>query len=136
MALINCSACRKQVSDKAESCPNCGHPINQQETTTTHNINTLQTPKPERKSPYLGLVAMGVIILIAILPFHYVFYNGRLHVFPKDNFTFSNTVITNEDVSRIIKQYNNEAFIGKLSMRNDPIVKKLLDKGILIEKEY
>lgn len=30
MALINCSECGKQVSDKAVSCPNCGNPINQQ----------------------------------------------------------------------------------------------------------
>ncbi len=30
MALINCSECGKQVSDKAASCPSCGNPINQQ----------------------------------------------------------------------------------------------------------
>ena len=29
MALIKCSECGKEVSDKAESCPNCGNPINQ-----------------------------------------------------------------------------------------------------------
>lgn len=27
MALINCSECGKQVSDKAVACPNCGAPI-------------------------------------------------------------------------------------------------------------
>lgn len=27
MALINCSECGKEVSDKAASCPNCGNPI-------------------------------------------------------------------------------------------------------------
>ena len=27
MALINCSECGRQVSDKAESCPQCGAPI-------------------------------------------------------------------------------------------------------------
>ena len=27
MALINCPECKKEVSDSAESCPNCGHPI-------------------------------------------------------------------------------------------------------------
>ena len=30
MALISCSECGKQISDKAISCPNCGNPINQQ----------------------------------------------------------------------------------------------------------
>ncbi len=28
MALINCSECSKEVSDKASICPNCGNPIN------------------------------------------------------------------------------------------------------------
>lgn len=28
MALIKCSECGKEVSDKATSCPNCGCPIN------------------------------------------------------------------------------------------------------------
>ena len=31
MALIKCSECEKEVSDKADSCPNCGNPINQQQ---------------------------------------------------------------------------------------------------------
>jgi DNA-directed RNA polymerase subunit RPC12/RpoP len=30
MALINCSECGKEISDKAANCPNCGNPINQQ----------------------------------------------------------------------------------------------------------
>lgn len=27
MALINCQECGKKISDRAESCPNCGCPI-------------------------------------------------------------------------------------------------------------
>ena len=27
MALINCPECAKQISDKAGSCPHCGHPM-------------------------------------------------------------------------------------------------------------
>jgi len=29
MALIKCSECKKEISDKAQSCPNCGNPVNQ-----------------------------------------------------------------------------------------------------------
>lgn len=29
MALLNCPECGKEISDKAESCPNCGYPINE-----------------------------------------------------------------------------------------------------------
>ena len=28
MALINCSECGKEISNKADKCPNCGNPIN------------------------------------------------------------------------------------------------------------
>ena len=28
MALVSCSECKKDVSDKAKSCPKCGAPIN------------------------------------------------------------------------------------------------------------
>lgn len=28
MALINCPECGKEISDKANACPNCGYPIN------------------------------------------------------------------------------------------------------------
>ena len=31
MALIKCSECGNEVSDKAASCPKCGNPINQKE---------------------------------------------------------------------------------------------------------
>ncbi len=27
MSLIKCSECGKEISDKAESCPNCGNPV-------------------------------------------------------------------------------------------------------------
>ena len=27
MALIKCSECGKEISDKAKSCPNCGSPV-------------------------------------------------------------------------------------------------------------
>lgn len=32
MALINCPECRKEISDMAVACPNCGCPIKKQET--------------------------------------------------------------------------------------------------------
>jgi len=27
MSLTNCPACQKQISNSAETCPHCGHPI-------------------------------------------------------------------------------------------------------------
>ncbi len=47
MALINCPECGKEVSDKAESCPNCGFIINRQREVNNFipNGNQLKCPK-------------------------------------------------------------------------------------------
>jgi len=34
MALINCAECKKEISDKANACPNCGNPITKKDTLT------------------------------------------------------------------------------------------------------
>jgi hypothetical protein len=43
MALINCPECKKEISDKAISCPNCGLPLNIS-TTTQSNSELLKFP--------------------------------------------------------------------------------------------
>ena len=37
MALINCPECKRQVSDKATSCPSCGYPLNKHVAKNTAN---------------------------------------------------------------------------------------------------
>lgn len=41
MALITCPECKKQVSDKANSCPNCGYPMNLQKAAITSEKYTV-----------------------------------------------------------------------------------------------
>lgn len=49
MALINCSECGKQISDKASSCPSCGNPIAKSTITypTSRPISTISTTSEE-----------------------------------------------------------------------------------------
>jgi len=54
MALINCPACGKNISDKAVSCPGCGHPM--QSATTPVSISA---PKNG------GYRAIAVVIVVA-----------------------------------------------------------------------
>lgn len=44
MALINCPECKKEISDKAKSCPNCGCPLSENEN-QSFNDDVLCCPK-------------------------------------------------------------------------------------------
>ena len=64
MALIKCEECGREISDKAESCPNCGCPIN--------DVN-LDVGKDKHKFKILdkffisfGIIAIIVIIIIGV----------------------------------------------------------------------
>ncbi len=58
MPLINCPVCSNQISDKAEYCPKCGHPIRE----------GLQPPKSKFPASFnLGWMAVAVILAILLL---------------------------------------------------------------------
>lgn len=59
MALIKCSECGKEISDQAESCPNCGCPIRSNETISDIEI------KPKKLNKKMIIVAIAVILIIA-----------------------------------------------------------------------
>lgn len=46
MALVKCGECQKEISDKAESCPHCGNPIN----TINANSQKVEVVEVERTS--------------------------------------------------------------------------------------
>lgn len=87
------------------------------------------------KSSYTGWIVAIIIILILTLPFHYVFYQHDFTMFPKNQITFSNTVLTDEDIEGLIKRYNNASLYEKQAMNTEPLMRKLREKGIIIEKE-
>jgi hypothetical protein len=78
------------------------------------------------------IVMILVIGLILTLPFHYI--PSRLLVFPKDQLTFSHTIITEEDISKIIEKYNNANLFDKLIMGKDPLIQKLIENKCLIRR--
>lgn len=61
MALIKCSECGKEISDKALTCPNCGCPVSE----LTKKEDTVLTKKG--KSIKLWLMITGVIIILAFI---------------------------------------------------------------------
>ncbi len=61
MALIKCRECGKEISDKAESCPNCGYRIHKKESKS----NTMKT------GSIISLVACSILLCIVFLLYSY-----------------------------------------------------------------
>ena len=59
MALISCPECGKEISDAAQACPHCGHPIQEPQ---PHG-----TPPVPRKSKRPIIIAACVIFLVAVV---------------------------------------------------------------------
>ena len=88
------------------------------------------------KNSYTGWIAIIIIILILTLPFHYfIGRDDNFSIFPKNQITFSNTFITQEDIEELIKRYNDASLYEKQAMNSEPLVRKLREKGLLVEKE-
>jgi len=88
----------------------------------------------DNNKPYFKLIVALVIILGATLPFHYV--PSAMKVFPKDNLTFSYTIITQDDVDNLLKRYNDcETIFQQQSIRTEPLFRKLSDQGIIYDKK-
>jgi hypothetical protein len=71
------------------------------------------------------------VILLATLPFHYL--PDHVMVFSKEHFTFSNTFVFQSDVDQLIYRYNNASFMERQVMNKEPLVRKLMEKGIIKE---
>lgn len=60
--LIECSECKRQMSDQADSCPHCGHP---------HKSSAQKIPpsaQPKRHAGRRGwLIALGMLVLLVVI---------------------------------------------------------------------
>lgn len=68
MALIKCSECEKEISDKATSCPNCGCPLNnsQSRSTTFQDGNNKISTQTYSYCKYIPIKIIAVIVCIVI----------------------------------------------------------------------
>lgn len=75
-----------------------------------------------------------IIILLLTLPFYY--FPSHLMIFPKDNLTFSYSIITQEDIDNLLKRHNVcENIFQQESIRTEPIFRKLINQGIIFAKK-
>lgn len=59
--LIECPECKQQISDQAQACPRCGHPIK------PARPIAVETPKTSSKKGHGCLIALGIIVALAII---------------------------------------------------------------------
>lgn len=63
MALVKCSECQKEISDKAESCPHCGNPIN----AISQKVEVVEVERTSKKWKKKSLWGVGFIIIGAMM---------------------------------------------------------------------
>lgn len=64
MALISCSECGRELSDKAKTCPHCGCPITTEEPATY--ISQAKTEAPKKHTFAIILVVLFIIVIASI----------------------------------------------------------------------
>jgi len=104
--------------------------------TSNYNFEELNKNiiEKNKKSSKGYLLVSIVVVLGLILPFHWVFKYGfiPIDVFPKENFTFSYTYITDDDINVLINRHNNGSFFEQINIRNEYLHIKLVEKGYII----
>ncbi len=64
MPLINCPECHKEISDRADACPNCGNPLRKKPNPSAQNINV--QPKEGCFLQTMNAGCMIIFVLIGI----------------------------------------------------------------------
>lgn len=60
--LINCQECKREISDQAQSCPHCGHPVRPIETLTSVVSPAPKTEKPRAAPIFLILGFLALLV--------------------------------------------------------------------------
>ena len=81
MALIKCSECGREISDKALACPNCGCPIR-----VADNADETQ-PKSARKVKPLTIIIPAIVLVAAVIAG--ILFFGRTQLSPIEQLSVS-----------------------------------------------
>ena len=78
MALIKCPECGKEISDAAESCPNCGYPIKGQQ--QIGDSDGLGKGQETKKLKTVLFIVVGIILVVIVCGGIHIAVNYRLKV--------------------------------------------------------
>lgn len=108
------------------------HKFDSKISNTKEEISFNTKEKSDEKKKYVKYVFGISIFLLVTLPFHYV--PSHFTMFPKDSFTFNNTFIFQNDIDNLIQRHNSGSFFERATIMNEPLFKKLYEKGFVIIK--
>ncbi|MDR1182422.1 MAG: hypothetical protein LBL13_10645 [Bacteroidales bacterium] len=81
-----------------------------------------------------GFIIFCVIVVGFLLSFHIL--PEHLLIFTKENLTFSNTIVMQKDIDKLIERSNNAFTIfEQQAIMQEPLFKKLMEKGIIYQKD-
>jgi hypothetical protein len=83
------------------------------------------------KKIILGILIQIAIIFVLAVCFHLYIGNGGIKIFAKESLSLSHTIITQDDIGKIIDQYNNADIFERNRLKNDPLFRKLIDEKII-----
>lgn len=66
MALIKCTECGKEISDKASVCPNCGCPVEQMSKPEISNATSVKQTKNKKLNKILDKMLIVTFSLLAV----------------------------------------------------------------------
>ena len=95
------------------------------------NNNT--SDKKTKKNYYMKWIVIIIVFIGLTLPFHYV--PSRMMIFPKDHLTFNHTFITEKYIESVIERTNSAGILERISIYQEPIVRSMLEKGIIIRDD-
>ena len=87
MAMISCPECGKQVSDKAETCPNCGYPLYKMGYDDLKPFDVDELPRRTEHRPHVaprvkkkkrghkGLIIALIVVVVALVGGFFVYTN-------------------------------------------------------------
>lgn len=141
MAIIKCPECEKEISDKAETCPNCGYPIAKSNTHITTNDNSKKSNAKIVKV-IAGIVVVGII---GVVGYNYLILQPRKKAEQKAVYEKAMRLVEKEEYSDAIEllytipEYENiEDEISKIEQEKERSESysegiALLEKGKYLE---
>ena|ERR1700758_2723924 len=87
------------------------------------------------KTQLIVLSSIAGAIMLYLLLFHNVICNDQWKVFPKENITFSNSFVNEDDIRALINKYNQSSFMDKIVLSNTPLWRTLTKEGCIVNKE-